>query len=157
MADSKNGARLPALQLGRLIVAEQEEGVGFSHDADLRGTLMAVTGLEPVTVFHEPINIRAENITRIQSEATRRGLQFQTEVFATRELWQDYALESLRTVERLANELGIADRLHLWHDKSLGSRSAIRRMTNPQKHLEWLQKWWNQVSKWPGPSDEPMR
>ena len=31
-------------------------------EVDLRATLEAVVELKPITVFHEPINIRAENV-----------------------------------------------------------------------------------------------
>ncbi len=35
--------------------------------------------------------------------------------------WQNYAVNALQTVEWLAGELGLAERLHLWPDKSLGN------------------------------------
>ena len=38
-------------------------------EADLRATLKAVAELEPITIFHEPINIRAENVARIEAQA----------------------------------------------------------------------------------------
>src|SRR5439155_11129607 len=81
-------------------------------EADLRATLRAVAEVEPVTIFHEPINIRAENVARIQSHAGELGVKLKTDVFETREQWQDYAVNSLQTVERLADEIGIADCLH---------------------------------------------
>ena len=117
-------------------------------ETDLRATLSAIAALQPVTIFHEPINLRAENVARIEAEAARLGIRLRTEMFATREAWQDYALDALRTVERMAGELGIADRLHLWPDKSLGSRAALRRA--PENHASWLQKWWTRISEWPG-------
>src|SRR3989442_6393361 len=86
-------------------------------EADLRATLTAVAELEPITIFHEPINIRAENVSRIETQARAFGVRLRTEVFATRQTWQDYAIESLETVRRLAQELGIQHRLHLWPDK----------------------------------------
>ena len=54
-------------------------------EADLRATLKAVAELEPITIFHEPINIRAENVARIEAQATLLGVQLKTAVFATRE------------------------------------------------------------------------
>jgi DNA repair photolyase len=117
--------------------------------ADLRATLEAVAGLDPVTIFHEPINIRAENVARIESHARRLGISLRTEVFATRTAWQDYALEALRTVHSLARELKIQRRLHLWPDKMLGSQSVVIRQSNPRKFLEGLNKSWHRISEWP--------
>ena len=42
-------------------------------EADLRATLKAVAELEPITIFHEPINIRAENVARIEEQAADTG------------------------------------------------------------------------------------
>lgn len=64
-------------------------------EADMRATLQAVKELDPVTVFHEPINIRAENVQRIQVHATKQGVTLKTEVFESTETWQDYAVEQL--------------------------------------------------------------
>lgn len=123
-------------------------------ETDLRTTLKAMVDLQPITIFHEPINVRAENVARMQAEAGRLGLSLRTEVFATRETWQDYAVESLRTVERVAGELGIGNRLHLWPDKSLGSQTALRQMArrrgdDPATLLLWLQRYWGRISEWP--------
>ena len=118
-------------------------------EADLRETLTAVAELEPITIFHEPINIRAENVARIEAQARALGVRLKTEVFATRESWQDYAVQALRTVSRLAKELGIEQHLHLWPDKSLGSQALADRMTNPRQYLKRLEHWWHRVSEWP--------
>ena len=75
--------------------------------------------------------------------------QFRIDVFATRESWQDYAVNALQTVERLAAELGLADRLHLWPDKSLGNAGVANRMPKPKEHLRWLRQWWERISEWP--------
>jgi hypothetical protein len=117
-------------------------------EADLHATLKAVAELKPLTLFHEPINIRAEKVARIEAHARTLGVQVDTGVFATRESWQDYALNSLRTVERLAAELGLAGKLHLWPDKSLGAASVARRMPQ-QEYLRWLDRWWSRLSEWP--------
>ncbi len=121
-------------------------------EGDLRATLRAVAEIEPVTIFHEPINIRAENVERIEAHADEMGVKLKTDVFETREQWQDYAVDSLQTVERLANELGLSDQLHLWPDKSLGNLGISNRMPKPTQHLRWLQRWWGRISEWP---DEP--
>jgi DNA repair photolyase len=130
-------------------------------ESDLRATLQAFADLKPITIFHEPINVRAENVARMQAEAGRLGLSLRTDVFATRESWQDYAVASLRTVERIAGELGLADRLHLWPDKSLGSKSAVqhiarRRGEDPASFQLWLQGCWSRISEWPGTRSSSM-
>lgn len=118
-------------------------------EADLRATLKAVAELEPITIFHEPINIRAENVARIEAQAESLGVRLKTEVFATRESWQNYAVNALHTVSEIAKELGIEKHLHLWPDKSLGSQSLADRMPNPKKYVKRLEHWWHRVSEWP--------
>lgn len=129
-------------------------------ESDLRATLQALVPIQPTTIFHEPINVRAENVARMQVEAVRLGLALQTDVFATRESWQDYAVESLRTVERIAAELGQGACLHLWPDKSLGSKQAVqkiatRRGEEPAHFMSWLETCWTRISEWPA-SDTPV-
>ncbi len=118
-------------------------------ETDLRATLKAVAELEPITIFHEPINIRAENVARIEDQAESLGVRLKTEVFATRESWQNYAVNALHTVSEIAKELGIEKHLHLWPDKSLGSQSLADRMPNPKKYLKRLEHWWHRISEWP--------
>jgi DNA repair photolyase len=118
-------------------------------ESDLRATLSAVAELDPITVFHEPINIRAENVARIQAQAAEMGVRLRTDVFATRERWQDYAVSALHMVSELAKELGLEKQLHLWPDKSLGSQSLADRMPNPAKYVKRLEHWWHRVSEWP--------
>jgi DNA repair photolyase len=118
-------------------------------ETDLRATLTAVGEIDPITIFHEPINIRAENVARIEAQAAEMGVQLRTDVFATRESWQDYAVGALHTVSELAKELGLKKHLHLWPDKSLGSQSLVERMEKPRKYQERLDYWWNRISEWP--------
>ena len=118
-------------------------------EADLRATLTAVAELEPITIFHEPINIRAENVARIEAQTADMGVHLQTEVFATRESWQNYAVNALHTVSEIAKELGIEKHLHLWPDKSLGNQALADRMPNPKRYLKRLEHWWHRVSEWP--------
>jgi len=123
-------------------------------EADWRVTFQAVAALEPITIFHEPINIRAENVARIQAHALTLGVKLNTAVFATRESWQDYALSALRMMRRLAGEVGLANHLHLWPDKSLGSQAAVRRWCrqtgeSPEQFRQWLHRWWERISEWP--------
>lgn len=118
-------------------------------ESDLRSTLESVAQLDPITVFHEPINIRAENVARIEAHANRLGVRLRTKAFATREAWQEYAIGALHTVSEIARELGLGPRLHLWPDKSLGSRSLVDQMPEPAKYLRRLEHWWHRVSEWP--------
>ena len=118
-------------------------------ETDLRATLQAVAEIKPVTIFHEPINIRAENVERIQTHADELGVALKTDVFESRERWQDYAVSALQTVERLAAGVGVADRLHLWPDKSLGNIGVANRMPKPREYLRWLRKSWSRISEWP--------
>jgi len=120
---------------------------------DLRTTLTAVQEVDPITVFHEPINIRAENVERIEKTAAALGIRLDTSVFATRDAWQDYAVRSLTTVSKIAAELGLSARLHLWPDKSLGSKARVAHMPDPIEFERWLHRCWHRVSEWP--SDAP--
>ena len=76
-------------------------------------------------------------------------MELKTDVFATRESWRTYALESLRSVERISVELGIHAHLHLWPDASLGSKATIASQPNPEAYTAWLDSWWNRISEWP--------
>jgi DNA repair photolyase len=116
---------------------------------DLKNTLTAIRDLRPVTIFHEPINIRAENVERIAAQASRLGIELRTDVFTTRESWKEYSLQSLKTVLELCKELGMADRLHLWPDKKLGAKWAVESMDKPTQYRSWLQKKWSRISEWP--------
>jgi hypothetical protein len=125
----------------------------------------------------EPINIRAENVERIAAHAREVGRELNVGVFATRDAWFRYSLEQLRLVQRLADELGLAEQLHLWPDAGLEARSTFLRLRRErfiavhgearltgtaraarnaadeaayEKHVGWLQAWWNRVSEWPG-------
>jgi DNA repair photolyase len=118
-------------------------------EADLRTTLKAVAELKPITIFHEPINIRAENVSRIEEQAKETGVSLQTEVFRSRESWQDYAVGALHLVSELAKEIGVEKQLHLWPDKSLGSQSFVSRLPNPVGYRKRLEHWWHRVSEWP--------
>lgn len=144
-------------------------------EADLRRTLLAVRDLDPVTIFHEPINMRAENVARIKEHATSIGRTLRTEVFRSEGHWAHYAIRSLHTVERLAGELGLADRLHLWPDKNLTnektffdsqkivlpSNTPLRTTYEEARWQEaqrpayegcknWVKGWHGRISEWPG-------
>jgi DNA repair photolyase len=119
---------------------------------DLRQTLSAIKSIGPVTIFHEPINIRADNVERIAEQARRLGVTLRTDVFASRETWMNYSLQSLQTVVQLCRDLGISDRLHLWPDKKLGAKWAVESMPKPEKYRTWLEKRWSRISEWPSTS-----
>ena len=118
-------------------------------DNDLAATLSAVRDLDPITVYHEPINIRTENVQRIEEHARSLGVKMKTDVFDTRVSWADYALKSLHAVESIAADLSMTDHLHLWPDKSLGSKWLVKRLDDPEAHLDWLNHWWSRISEWP--------
>lgn len=145
-------------------------------EADIRATLRAVKALGPVTIFHEPINIRANNVQRIEEHAKALGRTLKTEVFATKESWRRYAIGQLVLVQKLAEEEGVADRLHLWPDKDLKSPEQFKEMRKAEREealgrpmtaaesktfkvavdaefalfKHWIEAWHNRVSEWPG-------
>src|SRR6266487_97957 len=116
---------------------------------DLRATLKVIREVDPITIFHEPINIRAENVARIKAYADEIGTLLRTDVFETRETWQEYALDSLKTMHHVAIELGLRNKLHLWPDRSLGTPIAVRRMPKQNEYVRWLNHCWSRVSEWP--------
>jgi hypothetical protein len=148
-------------------------------EADLRRTLEAIRPLKPLTIFHEPINVRAENVARIAKHAAELNMQarMKPEVFANTTAWRRYAIDQLMTVQKIAHELGMEEHLHLWPDKSLKSkgpfmeaRALLRtqsdrgqrvsacerergREEDESAYLEfktWLAHWHSRISEWPG-------
>jgi DNA repair photolyase len=120
-----------------------------SDEDDLRNTMQEIAKLKPITVFHEPINIRAENVERMASRARELGVIQRSDVFETSAAWQDYAIESFRKIQRLAREVKLSSRLHLWPDRSLGSRACLLRAERPTEFSTWLQRRWSRISEWP--------
>ncbi len=114
--------------------------------ADLEATLRSLKALDPVTVFHEPINIRADNVARIDAQARSLGMKMKTEVFETKATWTEYALSQLYQVEALAKQHSV-DQLHLWPDAGLGTQAILH--ARGADYAAWLNKWWNRVSEWP--------
>src|SRR5207302_3337642 len=111
--------------------------------------LAAIAEIDPITIFHEPINIRAEKVARIKAHSESLGIRLRTEVFETRDSWQEYALSSLKTMHQVANQLGLNKRLHLWPDRSLGTPRMIQQMPKRAEYTRWLNRCWNRVSEWP--------
>lgn len=118
-------------------------------EADLRATLTAVAELDPVTVFHEPINIRAENVERIRLHGEMQGVNVEVSVFANDDSLNTYRVRQLKQVEKIAGEVGLERCLHLWPDKDLAATEALQALDDPTAHLHWLASWWTRVSKWP--------
>ena len=118
-------------------------------EADLRATLTEVKKLKPLTVFHEPINMRAENVERIEQHAKSLSVTLNTAVFASKEAWRDYSVAQLKLVERVAGEVGLSQQLHLWPDKALGSQAALKEQRDPVAYRAWLETWWSRISEWP--------
>lgn len=122
-----------------------------SDEADIGQTLWQIEQSLPLTVFAEPVNIRTQNIERIKTHAESLGVTLCSEVFSTPEAWQNYAIKTLKTVERLAERFHLSDRLHLWPDKALGTGVALKRLPADDRdvHSAWLDKCWSRVSEWP--------
>lgn len=116
---------------------------------DFRNTLEAIREADPITIFHEPINIRADNVIRIASHARRLGINLRSDVFASRDAWQDYAIGALGNMKRIARELGLAKRLHSWPDKALGAATVVSRQPNREAYQVGLQRAWARISEWP--------
>jgi len=149
------------------------------NDEDIRTTLLEFRNLDLVTIFHEPINVRGYNVKRIIDSAkdAEASIIPNTSVFDSPVKTMLYGLEQLLAVQRIATELGIADKLKLWPDESLISKSAFManrqeslkakypgiRLTPEQRqwlgkadeqayqqHLSWVHGWWAKISDWPG-------
>lgn len=121
--------------------------------SDLEATLQAVAELKPVTVFHEPINIRAENVERIEAHAKTIGATVNTKPFKTREAWLAYAWGALRDAEHIGKRLGLP--MHLWPDASMGNATNLQLLADElvvlsrEEILSGMTQYWNRVSEWP--------
>jgi hypothetical protein len=109
---------------------------------------------------------------RVHAASLNPPVKVNTAVFATKDAWRRYAIDSLLTVQKLATELKLIDRLHLWPDKDLKTKSHFLNIRRSQrtglnkhqlqlarkqdlkdydeKYYPWLKGWWNRVSEWPG-------
>ncbi len=120
-----------------------------SDDQDLRQTLKAIRELQPLTIFHEPMNIGAKDTAIIKAHAAALGLDLEMDVFNSDKAWENYAINTLRLVHQLSLELGVEHRLHLWPDSALGSDAVIKRMKKSRMYRQWIHHWWNRISEWP--------
>lgn len=105
--------------------------------ADIIKTLTAIKILNPLTIFHEPINIRAKNFTRIAKAAQRQG--FQNQPVTAGDSWRAYAMAQFGMVWDAAADLGITGKLHLWPDTALEQYTP----------KEWIKARWARISEWP--------
>ena len=121
-------------------------------ETDIRSTLEAVAELDPLTVYHEPINIRAENVERIRAYAEAKNKVINLAPFATPDTWRTYSVDQLKLVERIASEVGLGHCLHLWPDKELPSREYLQSLDDPTGFVHWLHKCWTRISEWPEPT-----
>jgi len=119
-------------------------------EADIRKTLTAFSKLPFHTIFHEAINARAENVDRILEEAKRQGKTTEAEVIRRSETQVPYAIEQMKMVEKIAIDLGIADKLHLWPDSDLLHEKVIQAQPDPEAFRAWLRRYHGRVSEWPG-------
>ena len=147
------------------------------EESALRNTLEKIIPLKPFTIFHEPINLRAENLSRIEAKAKSLGRTIRSDVFQSLDSWREYAFEQCALVDKIANELKIPEGvLHQWPDKSLSSKSGYMRMKRMQarrdfrtrglsakqraeaerewmeEKLPWIEYWHNpseRISAWP--------
>ena len=123
-------------------------------EPELAAVLGEIGRLNPITVFHEPINPRAENVERMRREAEAVGLKFRADAFETTDRWVEYAVGQLRMAEDVACQLGLGDRFHPWPDKSLGTQQ--RRRERGADYSAWVDRCWSRISAWPSKNLERM-
>lgn len=123
-------------------------------EPELAAVLGEIGRLNPITVFHEPINPRAENVERMRREAEAVGLKFRADAFETTDRWVEYAVGQLRMAEDVACQLGLGDRFHPWPDKSLGTQQ--RRRERGADYSAWVDRCWSRISAWPSKNVERM-
>ncbi len=120
--------------------------------ADYRRTLIEFSKLNALSIFHEPINIRAENVARIERHAESLGVTIRSEVLRDRVNWTSYAICALWDVAEEATKLGLGEVIHPWPDKVLQSKAALK-MLEPDEQVRWNRFFhdaWARVSVWPG-------
>ncbi len=150
---------------------------------ELRETIRTLMEFNPVTLFHEPINLRAENLARIEVKARELGREVRSEVFQSREHWREYAYQQFDLVDRICHELNVpAGVLHQWPDKDLASKRGFMLMKQMQARRDhgsrlagdlleaakrewydvrvpWIQYWHNtdeRISAWPKNGQQPQ-
>jgi len=170
----------PAAKL-RVLQQAVEEGIPIfvalapsfpeQGEAELRETIQALMELKPYTIFHEPINTRAENVARIEAQAEALGLKINSGVFRTKERWREYAFHQLSLVEKICDDLNVPEGvLHLWPDKDLASHDgfiSMKQMQAEREHgggaftkelkakaeAEWKEQWEPWIKYWHNPEE----
>jgi DNA repair photolyase len=117
-------------------------------EAALRTTMETLAAFNPVTIFHEPINLRAENVARIEAKARELGRAINSSVFQSRESWREYAFTQFALVDKIAQEMNLADGvLHQWPDKTLASKPGFMRMKAMQAERDLGSSFTTQLRK----------
>lgn len=117
-------------------------------EIDLRTTMQTVATLNPVSIFCEAINFREGIGARIVKGGAATNLK-NIGIFSSPFTWHNYAITCLATVQRIAQELGILDRIHLMPARQLGDANLIERTGDPAACRAWLDYWRNRQSNWP--------
>jgi len=123
---------------------------------DYREIHTMIKSLDPVTVYHEPINVRGGNVDLMENEFHKLGLEFRSDIFRNTENWAVYATQALRDFEAAAGEVGFSDQLKLWPDGDLMGESAIQAVVdagifkNALEMAEWIKNQWERPVVWPG-------
>ena len=149
-------------------------------EKELRATLAELVKLKPITIFHEAINLRAENVSRIEKQAESMNTTVESSVFQTDERWREYAFGRYALIDKIAKDLKIPEGvLHQWPDKDLAKKERFMLMKQMQaerdfrsvclspeqeklceeqwnsRYKHWLDYWHNpsaRISSWPGKS-----
>ena len=93
-------------------------------EEEFRRILTAIKQFKPITIFHEPINIRADNVQRIAAHASENNLSLDISAFGE---WEYHAFRQLQGMQKIAKELGLSKKLHLWPDLALEKLAAYHR------------------------------
>ncbi len=122
-------------------------------DDELREVMTAVGDAGGMTIFLEPLHVRAGNIERIRAGFAGTGITPKLDAFKSAGETVLYAMRVLKGAERIAIETGVADRLHLWPDQELLESAAARKVIPDwDAHTAWLHRCWGRISEWPGSS-----
>jgi DNA repair photolyase len=122
---------------------------------DFRKILTVINSLDPVTVFHEPVNVRGGNVDLMAHEFRNEGLEFPGEIFRNRKRWAVYAARSLTEFEDAARDIGLEDRLKLWPDADLQHEDAVQAVVesglfaDESEFKTWIEAHWARPSAWP--------
>lgn len=110
---------------------------------DMDALVNEVKKLDPVTIFMEPINIRADNVGRIKRHAEELGLIIRTDMFEP-DVRNGFMLEQMKRFETTCADHGVLDRLHLWPDYDEFKHHMYNDAFGP-----WLKSYWERKSEWP--------